>query len=36
MSPFLNLVIVLKANTKKHLEDMFKDRDSWKGNCIQI
>jgi hypothetical protein len=27
---------VLKANMKKHMEDLVKDRDSWKGNCIQI
>jgi hypothetical protein len=27
---------VLKANTKKHVEDLVKDRDSWKANCIQI
>ena len=30
------LVIVLKANTKKHVEDLVKDRDSWKMNCIMI
>jgi len=32
----LKLVIVLKANTKKHVEDLVKDRDSWKTNCIKI
>ena len=33
---FLNLGIVLKANTKKHVEDLVNDRDSWKANYIQI
>jgi len=33
---FLELVIVLKANAKKHVEDLVKDRDSWKTNCIKI
>ncbi|XP_021317668.1 GRIP1-associated protein 1-like [Sorghum bicolor] len=27
---------VLKANTKKHLEDPVKDRDPWKNRCLQI
>ncbi|XP_021320684.1 uncharacterized protein LOC110437019 isoform X2 [Sorghum bicolor] len=27
---------VLKANTKKHLEDLVKDRDSWKSKCLQV
>ena len=27
---------MLKANTKKHVEDLVKDRDSWKANCIKI
>ena len=27
---------VLKVNTKKHLEDLVKDRDTWKNRCIQI
>jgi len=30
------LVAVLKANTKKHLEDLVKDRDSWKSKCLQV
>ena len=28
--------IVLKVNTKKHLEDLVKDWDSWKNKCIQV
>jgi len=27
---------VLKVNTKKHLDDLVKDRDSWKTNCIRL
>jgi len=27
---------VLKVNTKKHLDELIKDRDSWKTNCIKI
>ena len=27
---------MLKVNTKKHLEDLVKDRDSWKVNCCKI
>ena len=27
---------MLKANTKKHVEDLVKDRDSWKTNFIKI
>ena len=27
---------VLKVNTKKHLEDLVKDRDSWKNKCLQV
>jgi len=27
---------VLKVNTKKHLDEMVKDRDSWKTNCIRL
>ncbi|XP_021321316.1 uncharacterized protein KIAA2012-like [Sorghum bicolor] len=27
---------VLKVNTKKHLNELVKDRDSWKTNCIKI
>jgi len=27
---------VLKINTKKHLKDLVKDRDSWKNKCIQV
>jgi len=34
--PCFALVVVLKANTKKHLEDLVKDRDSWKSKCLQI
>jgi len=32
----LKLVIVLKANAKKHVEDLVKDRDSRKTNSIMI
>ena len=32
----LKLVIVIMANTKKHIEDLVKDWDSWKANCIKI
>ena len=28
--------VVLKVNTKKHLVDLVKDRDSWKNRCIQV
>jgi len=31
-----NSVIVLKVNTKKHLDELVKERDSWKTNCIKI
>jgi len=27
---------VLKVNTKKHLDELIKDRDSWKANCIKL
>ena len=27
---------MLKVNTKKHLDDLIKDRDSWKANCCKI
>jgi len=27
---------VLKVNTKKHLDELVKDRDSWKTNCIRL
>jgi len=27
---------MLKVNTKKHLDELVKDRDSWKTNCIKI
>jgi len=27
---------VLKVNTKKHLDELIKDRDSWKANCINL
>jgi len=33
---FKNFVIVLKVNTKKHFDELVKDRDSWKTNCIKI
>ena len=32
----MKLVVVLKANAKKHVEDLVKVRDSWKTNCIKI
>ena len=32
----MKLVIVLKANAKKHVKDLVKDQDSWKTNCIKI
>jgi hypothetical protein len=32
----MKLVVVIKANSKKHIEDLVKDRDSWKANCIKI
>ena len=28
------LVAMLKVNTMKHLEDLFKERDSWKNKCF--
>jgi len=31
-----NLVIVLKANTKKHLDELVKEQDSWKTNCMKL
>jgi len=27
---------VLKVNTKKHLDELVKDRDSWKNSCIRL
>jgi len=27
---------VLKVNTKKHFDELIKDRDSWKANCIKL
>jgi len=33
---FEKSVIVLKVKTKKHLDELVKDRDSWKTNCIKI
>jgi len=27
---------VLKVNTKKHLDELVKERDSWKTNCIKL
>jgi hypothetical protein len=33
---FLVFIIVLKVNTKKHLDELVKERDSWKMNCIKI
>ena len=32
----LESVIVLKAITKMHVEDLVKDRDAWKTNCIKL
>jgi len=32
----LKLVVVLKANAKKHVEDLVNEQDSWKTNCIKI
>jgi len=31
-----NSNIVLKVNTKKHLDKLVKEWDSWKTNCIKI
>jgi len=31
-----NSIIVLKVNTKKHLDELVKERDSWKTNCFKI
>ena len=31
-----NSAIVLKANTKKHLDELVRERGSWKTNCIKI
>jgi len=31
-----NSIVVLKVNTKKHLDELVKERDSWKTNCIMI
>jgi hypothetical protein len=33
---FGNFIIVLKGNTKKHLDELVKDRDPWKANYIKI
>jgi len=33
---FGNSIIVLKVNTKKHLDELVKDQDSWKTNCIKM
>jgi len=27
---------VLKVNTKKHFDELIKDWDSWKANCIKL
>ena len=27
---------MLKVNTKKHLDELVKDRDSWKNSCIRL
>jgi len=27
---------VLKVNAKKHFDELIKDRDSWKANCIKL
>ena len=31
-----NSIVVLKVNTKKHLDELVKEQDSWKTNCIKI
>jgi len=31
-----NSIVVLKVNTKKHLDELVKERDSWKTNYIRI
>jgi hypothetical protein len=31
---FYVLVVVLKVNAKKYVEDLVKDRDSWKSRCF--
>jgi hypothetical protein len=30
------ICVVLKVNTKKHLKDLIKERDIWKGRCTQV
>ena len=27
---------MLKVNSKKHFDELIKDRDSWKTNCIKL
>jgi len=31
-----NSIVVLKVNTKKHMDELVKERDSWKSNYIKI
>ena len=31
-----NFFIVLKVNTKKHIDELVKEQDSWKMNCIKL
>ena len=31
-----HFITVLKVNTKKHLDELVKERNSWKTNCIKI
>jgi len=31
-----HFITVLKVNTKKHLDELVKERNSWKMNCIKI
>ena len=33
---FENFIVVLKVNTKKHLDELVKEWDSWKTNCIKL
>ena len=30
------IVAVVKVNAKKHLGDLVKERDSWKGRCQEM
>jgi len=31
-----NFIVVLKVNNMKHLDELVKEQDSWKTNCIKI